>query len=106
MARFTGREVFEMLSKMSDEERARCRFPGFFDDEEYEILKSEVASNLSCIDDVEDGNGKYQKILDTPNEKVAGLMSRAMDEYCDEWGRYIDCLKMSVWRELEKSVER
>lgn len=81
-----GKEVFEMLSKMTEEERARCEFPGFFDDKEYDLLMSDTANNADLDDD------EYQAVLDTKGEQVAQWIREAYDRNYEEWGKFVQVL--------------
>ena len=94
-----GNKVFEMLSKMTQEERSHCVFPGFWDDEESDIIISEMANNC-CFDDDE-----YDKALAIDKGVVAEFWKKAIDKEHEEWGEYVQLVKDDVCAMIENAVK-
>lgn len=100
MSCINGKQVFEFLSGMTDEQRERCVFPGFFDDEEYDILVGEVVGNTDFDD------GEYGKALATGREKMAKWTQEAMDRFYEEWGEYVQQIRDEVAMHIVNEAKR
>ena len=100
MSYINGKQMFEFLSQMTDEQRERCVFPGFFDDEEYDILVGEVANNADLDDE------EYGKALATGREKMAKWTQEAMDRFYKEWGEYVQHIRDEVAMRIVNEAKR
>lgn len=81
-----GKEVFEKLESMTDAERERCVFPGFFWDWDYDATVENYVNNTYLDDD------EYEMVINTPNRVVAKLMQKVVDDHLNEWCSYVDAL--------------
>jgi hypothetical protein len=100
MKHINGKQVFEFLSSMTDEQRERCVFPGFFDDEEYDILVSEVANNADLDD------GEYDKALATDRDKMAKWTQDAVNKFYEAWGEYVQQVRDEVAWQIVNEAKR
>lgn len=99
MAKMTGKEVFEMLAKMTDDQRARCVFPGFWDDEEYNMIASDVANNTDLSDE------EYDAAIAIDAEKMSEWMGNAVNRQYEKWGEYAAAVIDDVAFELIEHVK-
>lgn len=95
MQHINGKQVFEFLSGMTDEQRERCVFPGFFDDKEYDLLVSEVANNAD-LDGEPEGESEYDKALATGRDKMAKWTQDAIGKFHETWGEYVQQVRDEV----------
>ena len=100
MSCINGKQVFEFLSQMTDEQRERCVFPGFFDDEEYDILVGEVANNADLDDE------EYDKAFAIDKEKMAKWTQEVMDRFCEKWGEYVQQIRDEVALQIVNEAKR
>lgn len=88
MKHINGKQVFEALSRMSEEQRERCVFPGYFDDREYDLIIDEVANN-EPLETEPEGDSEYDVVLATDKAMMAKWTREAMEECHDSWNVYI-----------------
>lgn len=88
MKHINGRQMFEKLSRMTEEQRERRVFPGYFDDREYDILIDEVANNEQLETEPE-GDSEYDVVLATDKGMVAKWTREAMEKCYEDWNAYI-----------------
>lgn len=88
MKHINGKQMFEKLSRMTEEQRERCVFPGFFDDREYDLIIGEVACNEEFETEPE-GDSEYDVALATSKEMMAKWTREAMEKFSDSWNEYI-----------------
>lgn len=88
MKHINGKQMFEKLSRMTEEQRERCVFPGYFDDREYDILIDEVANN-EPLETEPEGDSEYDVVLATDKAMMAKWTREAMEECHDSWNVYI-----------------
>ena len=100
MSCINGKQMFEFLSKMTDEQRERCIFPGFFDDEEYGVLVSAAASNAD-LDDKE-----YNKAFAIDKGMMAKWTQDAMDKFYGTWGEYVQEVTDEVAWQIVNEAKR
>ena len=100
MSCINGKQMFKFLSKMTDEQRERCVFPGFFDDEEYDILVSEVANNADLDDE------EYDKAFEIDKGMMAKWTQDAVDRFYEEWGEYVQEVRDEVAFQIVNEVKR
>lgn len=81
-----GKVVFEMLEKMTDEERGRCVFPGFFDPSDYNVEIMYWVNNKATDKD------EAKMVMNTPKNVVAELMQKVVRHHRDEWLNYENSL--------------
>lgn len=95
-----GNQVFEYLSKLSEEERANCVFPCFFTQTDYDSITS---NSYMDLDDEE-----YDKALEVTGEEMAQMTTDAMDddEVIETRGALVDLIYRIVNDKLCKLVRK
>lgn len=100
MKHINGRQVFEKLSRMTEEQRERCVFPGFFDDEEYGVLVSEVANNADLDDE------EYNKAFAIDKGMMAKWTQDAVGKFYGTWGGYVQEVMDEVAWQIVNEAKR
>ena len=105
MRHVNGRQVFEKLSRMTEEQRERCVFSGYFDDREYDILIDEVANNEQLETEPE-GDSEYDVVLATDKGMVAKWTREAMEKFHEDWNAYIQQVLNEVITHIVDEAKR
>lgn len=95
-----GNQVFEYLSKLSEEERANCVFPCFFTKTDYDSI---ISNSYMDLDDTE-----YDKALEVTGEEMAQMTAEAIDddEAVEMRGAFVDFVYRLVNDKLCKLVRK
>lgn len=105
MKHINGRQMFEKLSRMTEEQRERCVFPGYFDDREYDILIDEVANNEQLETEPE-GDSEYDVVLATDKAMMAKWTREAMEKCHEGWNAYIQQVLNEIIAQVLNEAKR
>ena len=105
MKHINGKQVFEKLSRMTEEQRERCVCPGFFCDSEYCLILDEVANNEGFETEPE-GDSEYDVALATDKGMVAKWTREAMEECHEDWNAYIQQILNKIITHIVDEAKR
>ena len=105
MKHINGKQMFEKLSRMTEEQRERCVFPGYFDDREYDLIIDEVANN-EPLETEPEGDSEYDVVLATYKAMMAKWTREAMEKCHDSWNVYIQQVLNHIVDEVVDKAKR
>ena len=95
-----GDHVFAVLSSMTEEQRKRCVFPGFWDDKEFEFFRQETAENRT---ESEEGADKVNAI---PVAKISEIFAKVVGGCIADawWASYHDAIESEVADHIQHEI--